>query len=92
MSKYLDTIYESTGAIIDVARDLENFANAFYILGNNEFGARLLMNSNELMKAQKHINNAVGENINNGLEDSYKSVANTISACLSINELNKKDS
>ena len=84
MSDYLDIINDNTKKIINISYDLQSLANSFFETGNATMYKILIGYTQDLMKIQKSIDDAISQNINNQYNKSTECVANTIKACLNV--------
>ena len=84
MSNYLDTMFDETKNINDNAYVLQSLSRAFYATGNTHVGDELSFIAGSLLKSSKNINNAVGQESTDRLNQSYQATANMVGAALAM--------
>ena len=84
MADYLDVMSKQTTNIRNMAYILAEISGGFYVTGNEKLGDELRDMADDMIKAQKLINDVVGEEINRSLAQSEQSAMNTVKACLNM--------
>ena len=82
----LQKFYEVGDRIRHVMNELDRLSNAFYVTGNNKICEDLNAMSIDLEKANKRLNEAVSEDINERLGEARKGAAETLGLVLRMAE------
>ena len=86
MSEYLENISEGTESIRGIAACLNYLSESFYATGNKRISEDLSKMANDLLVADKQINNAVSVEINDRLMEGRKFDSKIIKAVIGVKE------
>ena len=78
MDSYIDTIFDATNEIGEIAYQLQGIAKAFYVVGNNTMSEDLQDMAMMLERANKTISRAVGQEQNDRLQSARDGVNKTL--------------